>query len=147
MVNQAGTFGPWELGNGMHEERILPQAAFHVREQLQGGEATTRTLATSHPQLGNVVSGFKPLSAGDGTYSALYPFGWTSYKPFATDVSMRFWSPIVAREDERTSMPVAFFDVRLANPTRPPGHRLGDVSRSPTRRRTWAPRRRARARG
>ena len=30
---------------------------------------------------------------------------------------MRFWSPIVAGEDERTSMPVAFFDVKLANPT------------------------------
>ena len=57
------------------------------------------------------------LSPGDGTYAALYPFGWTTYNVFQSDVSMRFWSPIVAGEDERTSMPVAFFDVELANPT------------------------------
>src|SRR3954462_12694007 len=73
MVNQAGTFGPWEFGNGMHEERILPQAALHVREQLEGGAPTTRTLATAHPQLGKLLSGFKTLSPGDGSYSALYP--------------------------------------------------------------------------
>ena len=40
---------------------------------------------------------------------------------------MRFWSPIVAGEDERTSMPVAFFDVELANPTAKAIDALGDV--------------------
>ena len=41
MINQAGTFGPWDMGrsiNTNYENRILPQAAFHVR--VQSGNAT-----------------------------------------------------------------------------------------------------------
>jgi non-lysosomal glucosylceramidase len=40
-----------------------------------------------------------------------------SYTPFATDVSLRFFSAIVAGEDRRTSLPMVYFDVRLANHT------------------------------
>lgn len=116
MYNQSGSFGPWELRNGLHEERILPQAAFHVREQVGGGAATVRTLATRHP-LGTVLPAWSTLQPGEGRYAALYPFGWTSYTPFATDVSMRFWSPLVARDDRHSSLPVAYFDVRVANAT------------------------------
>lgn len=116
MYNQAGTFGPWELRNGLHEERILPQAAFHVREQLAGSTATVRTLATAHP-LETVLPAWHTLSPGDGSYAALFPFGWMTYQSFASDISMRFWSPIVAHDDERSSMPIAYFDIRLANHT------------------------------
>jgi len=116
MYNQSGSFGPWELRNGLHEERIVPQAAFHVREQVGSGAATVRTLATKHP-LGTVLPGWSTLQPGDGRYAALYPFGWTTYTPFATDVSMRFWSPLVARDDRHSSLPVAYFDVRVANST------------------------------
>jgi non-lysosomal glucosylceramidase len=116
MYNSAGSFGPWDFRNGLHEERILPQAAFHVREQVGSGTPTLRTLATKHP-LGSVLPAWPTLAPGNGRYSALYPFGWTSYTPFATDVSMRFWSPIVARDDRRSSLPVAYFDVRVANRT------------------------------
>jgi non-lysosomal glucosylceramidase len=132
MVNQAGTFGPWFFGGSQDdswEMRALPQAAFHVREQVGSAPATLRTLATNGPQVTGTIgpvpqrSWESPLPAwnglkpGEGTYAALYPFGWTSYTPFKTDVSMRFFSPIVAGEDRRTSLPVAYFDVRLANHT------------------------------
>jgi non-lysosomal glucosylceramidase len=132
MVNQAGTFGPWFFGGSQDdswEMRAVPQAAFHVREQVGSAGATVRTLATNGPQvtgtLGPVpqrswqspLPAWNRLQPGEGTYAALYPFGWTSYTPFRTDVSMRFFSPIVAGEDRRTSLPVAYFDVRLANHT------------------------------
>ncbi len=116
MYNQAGTFGPFELRSGLHEERILSQAALHLREQVDGSAPLTRTLATPHP-LGSVLPAWTALSPGDGTYSALYPYGWTSYAPFADDVSVKFWSPFVAGNDQWSSQPVAYFDVRLANHT------------------------------
>jgi non-lysosomal glucosylceramidase len=127
--NLFGTFGPWNMGGSQSsdhwEMRTLPQAAFHIREQVEGaaGGPTVKTLATRHDNIapqrdfGGVLAAWNQLNPGDGTYAALYPFGWTTYSVFRSNVSMRFWSPIVAREDERTSMPVAFFDVQLANPT------------------------------
>ncbi|WP_329348989.1 MULTISPECIES: GH116 family glycosyl-hydrolase [unclassified Streptomyces] len=127
--NLFGTFGPWNMGGSQSsnwwEMRTLPQAAFHIREQVAGatGAPTVKTLATRHDNIApqrdfaGVLPGWNQLAPGDGTYAALYPFGWTTYSAFQSQVSMRFWSPIVAREDERTSMPVAFFDVELANPT------------------------------
>jgi hypothetical protein len=56
MINQAGSFGPWDFGGATQnaggaatqfENRILPQAAFHVREQLGDGAASVRTLAVN----------------------------------------------------------------------------------------------------
>lgn len=132
MINQAGTFGPWNFGGSQGntwETRILPQAAFHVREQLGPDPATVRTLATDGPantgvngkvssrSWGSPLPAWHVLQPGDGSYAALYPFGWMTYKNFKSDVSMRFFSPIVAQEDRRTSLPVAYFDVRVANPT------------------------------
>lgn len=116
MYNQAGVFGPWDFRTPIHEERVLSQAAFHIREQPGGSQASVTTLATTHP-LGNVLPAWHTLSPGDGQYAALYPFGWTSYNPFASDISMRFWSPIVAQDDRHSSLPVAYFDMRLANHT------------------------------
>ncbi|TCC36482.1 GH116 family glycosyl-hydrolase [Kribbella speibonae] len=132
MVNQSGTFGPWNFGGQQDtswETRILPQAAFHVREQVGSDPATVRTLAADGPNnvgtsgvvaarsWGSPLPAWNKLNVGDADYAALYPFGWMSYKPFKTDVSMRFFSPIVAGEDKRTSLPVAYFDVRIANHT------------------------------
>ena len=94
---------------------------------------TVKTLATRHDNIapqrnfGGVLPAWNQLSPGDGTYAALYPFGWTTYKVFQSDVSMRFWSPIVAGEDERTSMPVAFFDVNAGQPHQQGDRPLGDV--------------------
>jgi hypothetical protein len=44
-----------------------------------------------------------PDAAFDGNYAALFPFGWTTYQPVASDISMRFWSPIVACDLELIS--------------------------------------------
>lgn len=130
MINQDGTFGPWNFGGAQgstYETRILPQAAFHFREQLGSGPATVRTLATDGPtnvgvngkvsarSWGSPLPAWNALNPGDGTTSALYPFGWESFTPFQTDVSLRYFSPIVAGEDRRSSLPLVYFDVRIAN--------------------------------
>ncbi|MFD5128935.1 GH116 family glycosyl-hydrolase [Streptomyces olindensis] len=131
MINQSGTFGPWNFGgvqNGDRwQNRILPQAAFHFRERLGSGPATVRTLATPGPRntgsqgavadrsWGDPLPAWTLLKPGEGTYHALYPFGWIDYDAFRTAVSLRFYSPIVAGEDRRTSLPVAYFDVHLTN--------------------------------
>jgi len=112
-INQYGTFGPWNFG--AHETRILPQAAFHVREAFQGGKPMVETLATSG-RLGALPQAWPAMPPGSATYKALYPFGWIDYKGFSANVQMRFWSPIVAGEDERTSMPVVYFDFSISNP-------------------------------
>jgi uncharacterized protein (DUF608 family) len=128
MLNQCGTFGPWNMGGqptvAYWEQRTLPQAAFHVREQVSGtATATIKTLAVPHeniaPQrkLGTVLPAWNTLKPGDGTYSVLFPFAWMTYNGFHSKISTKIWSPIVSNEDERTSMPVAFFDVEVSNPT------------------------------
>ena len=133
--NLFGSFGPWNMGgsqSSIWELRTVPQAAFHVREEVDG-VATVKSLVTPHDNIAPSASfagglpAWNQLSPGDGTYAALYPFGWTTYDVFQSNVSMRFWSPIVAGEDERTSMPVAFFDVALTNPTNKAIDALGDV--------------------
>ncbi len=127
MINQAGSFGPWDFGGvtqqdengcvGQYENRILPQAAFHIREQANDGSATVKTLAVRAAPYTQLLSKWNTLKVGDGDYAALWPFGWTSYKTLKTNVAMRFWSPIVTENDEYTSMPVAYFDVVISNPT------------------------------
>lgn len=132
MINQAGTFGPWNFGGGADERwevRVVPQAAFHIREQVGDGQATIKTLPAGGPQgegnkgpiegrsWGGLLSAWHALGSGEGQYAALYPFGWIDYTPFQTSISLRFFSPIVAREDRRSSLPMAYFDLRLVNRT------------------------------
>src|SRR4051794_28401202 len=122
MINQAGTFGPWNMGgssNTNYEKRILSQAAIHVREQQPGHSATTKTLAVNTSEFGSVLPAWSTLAAGSGTYSALYPFGRIDYAdPVpSTSVATTFWTPIVAGDDESSSQPVAYFDVELTNET------------------------------
>lgn len=120
MLNQAGTFGPWDMGgasNTNYEDRILPQAAFHIRVQSGNRRPTTRTLAVNDRQFGSVLPAWSSLPAGHGSYSALYPFGTIDYGQVAAGTTARltFWSPFVANTDELLSQPVAYFDLEISN--------------------------------
>lgn len=130
MINQSGSFGPWFFGGSRstsYEVRSTPQAALHVREEI-GDHAATKTLVTDGPHdetlptvrdWADPPAGWNALETGEAEYAALYPFGWMDYEleGFSTDVSMRFYSPIVAGEEKRSSLPVAYFDVQIENPT------------------------------
>jgi hypothetical protein len=71
MYNLCGTFGPWQMKAGRYEERFLPQGAFHIREQVEGKQATARTLATD-----DVLPAWPRLQSGEGEYHALFPRDW-----------------------------------------------------------------------
>jgi non-lysosomal glucosylceramidase len=83
--NLFGTFGPWNMGGSQSskfwEMRTLPQAAFHIREEVEGAAPTVKTLATRHDNIapqrnfGGVLPAWNQLIPGDGTYAALYSFG------------------------------------------------------------------------
>lgn len=112
MYNLCGSFGPWQLKPGRYEERFLSQAAFHVREEIPGGDAKARTLATE-----DVLPAWPRLNPGDGEYHALFPKGWCTYKGFATNISLQFFSPIIKDNYRETSYPAALFLFKLHNPT------------------------------
>jgi len=113
MVASCGSFGPWHFTPGSPEEgRRLAGAAFHFYEKPEGGAARVATLATQPP-----MPGWPALPPGSGFYHALYPKGWFTYRGFAADLSMKFFSPIIKGNVKETSYPVALFEFEVANPT------------------------------
>lgn len=112
MYNLCGSFGPWQMKVGRYEERFLTQAAFHVREEIEGA-VTARTLATD-----DVLPAWPRLKPRDGAYHALFPKGWCEYKGFSTDISLQFFSPVIKENYRETSYPAAMFLFRLHNPSR-----------------------------
>ena len=101
MINQCGTFGPWNMGGQQSsrfwESRTLTQAAFHIREELVGGAGgiTVKTLTVTHHNIapernfGSVLPSWNQLKPGDGSYASLYPFGFITYKTLQSNASMR----------------------------------------------------------
>ena len=114
MLNPSGTFGPWHFKVGSPEPtRRLAAAAFHFYDKPDGGPATVTTLtAVAH------MPSWTPLpSSRCGQYHALYPKGWFTYRCFDTDLSLKFFSPILRGTAKETSLPVAVFEFEVANPT------------------------------
>jgi non-lysosomal glucosylceramidase len=122
MYNVSGSFGPWMMKPGRYEERFLSQAAFHIREEVQGKEVKVRTLATA-----DVMPAWKRLNVGDGDYYALFPRGWVTYKVFDTEVALQFCSPIIKDNYRETSLPVALFVTKVHNPLQVPAKRTRRV--------------------
>ncbi len=112
MYNLCGTFGPWELQTGTHEEKFLSQAAFHIFEQVPGKSPAVKTLATE-----DVLSAWNKLSMGSGTYYALYPKAWFVYSGTTADISLKQFTPVIPHNYKKTSYPVSVFQFELSNPT------------------------------
>ncbi|HWH58612.1 MAG TPA: GH116 family glycosyl-hydrolase [Terriglobales bacterium] len=115
MYNICGSFGPWIMKAGRYEERFLSQAAFHIWESVEGDEPIVRTLATH-----DVLSAWKRLDIGQADYHALFPKGWVTYRGFANEISMEFFSPIIKDNYRETSLPVGLFEFRVHNPLKKP---------------------------
>jgi len=113
MYNLCGTFGPWQLKVGRYEERFLSQAAFHIREKVEGKDATARTLSTD-----DALPSWTRLNAGEGDYYALFPRGWCTYRAFQTEVSVQFFSPIIKDNYRESALPVALFLFEIHNPAK-----------------------------
>jgi uncharacterized protein (DUF608 family) len=116
MLNTEGTFGPWHFQPGKPEPgRRLRGAAFHFYEKPAEGEATVATLTASP-----AMPGWGALPSRGGRYHALYPKGWFTYRAFTSDLSLKFFSPILRGVARETSLPVAVFEFEIANPTDKP---------------------------
>jgi non-lysosomal glucosylceramidase len=111
MFNLCGTFGPWEFKTGVHEEKFLPQGAFHLFEKIPGQAARARTLATE-----GLLPAWSTLNQGDGRYYALYPQAWFDFYGNLADLSLKQFSPIIPHNYRETSFPVGVFQFRAANP-------------------------------
>ncbi len=111
MYNLCGTFGPWEFKTGTHEEKFLPQAAFHVFEQINDQPPSVRTLATE-----DVLPAWPRLFVGEGSYYALYPKAWFTYNAFATSISLKQFTPIIPHNYKETSYPIGVFQFKVNNP-------------------------------
>jgi len=112
IYNLCGTFGPWEFKTGLHEEKFLSQAAFHLFEQMPGQSPVIKTFATK-----DVLTAWNKLPADSGTYYALYPKAWFNFKGTTADVSLKQYTPVIPHNYKETSYPVGVFQFKLSNPT------------------------------
>jgi non-lysosomal glucosylceramidase len=129
MVNLSGSFGPWHLDiggddsvgtrwgspvNSGFEDRYLTQGAFHVWIDDPAGPVV-RTLATE-----DLLPAWNLMTPGSGTYAALFPKAWFTYQGLPLPVELKQVTPFVARDEQRSSLPGAIFQLALANPTNAP---------------------------
>ncbi len=128
MYNLAGSFGPWEFGWGDdssdaqwgseagagHEERFLQAGAFHIYQQ-SGPDTFVKTLATE-----DVFNTWDTLKKGQGTYHALFPKAWIEYDVGLCPFSLKQFSPFIPRNEKLSSLPIAFFQLKIQNTSSEP---------------------------
>jgi non-lysosomal glucosylceramidase len=112
MYNISGSFGPWVDKVGTYAHLFGSEAAFHIYEK-KGAEKTVKCLSTDTL----MMPAWNRLQPGEGTYYALQPRGWCAYNCFDCDISLKFFSPIIAHNYQETSYPVAVFQFEVSNPT------------------------------
>ncbi|UCE07738.1 MAG: hypothetical protein JSW07_06820, partial [bacterium] len=112
MYNLCGSFGPWEFKTGVHEEKFLRAAGFHLFEKVKGRNPIVKTLSTE-----DFLPAWHPLQIGEGIYYALYPKAWFVYESTTTDVSLKQFTPIIPHNYKETSYPVGIFQFKLSNST------------------------------
>lgn len=109
MYNMAGSFGPFHMKPGIYEERFLKQAAFHVREEING-KISAYTLATE-----DVCPAWNKLHTGDAGYTALFPKATFDYHVFQCRISLLYFSPVIRDNYRETSYPVGVFLFKVRN--------------------------------
>lgn len=113
MYTFTGAFGPFQtFDNTLYKGTWLPQAAFHVFEQMEGQTSNARCLATD----AQLKPAWPKLRTGEGVYHALQPKGWVTYDTFRCDISQVFFTPIVPHDYRLSSLPVGIWRFRLHNP-------------------------------
>lgn len=112
MYNISGSFGPWADEVGEYKNTWLREAAFHIYEKI-GENEIVRCLSADT----SMLPAWNRLQVGEGTYYALQPKGWCVYHCFNCDISAKFFSPIIARNYQETSYPVAVWQFQFCNPS------------------------------
>jgi non-lysosomal glucosylceramidase len=119
-----GDFNLWHLDGGEHEFQALPGCQFSVYES-SGGTSCAYALATEAPEDGTLSEwNWYPASTPEhstGTYSALYPRSWFEYKNvFKAELTCEQFTPIIPKNYQETSYPIAVFEWTAHNPTDEP---------------------------
>ena len=113
MYTIGGSFGPFQtFDNTLYKPVWLDAAAFHVYEKVELSPSMARCLATDN----RLKSAWRRLKAGEGVYRALQPKGWVTYTAFQTDISQKFFTPILPNNYKETSYPVGLWTFRVHNP-------------------------------
>lgn len=113
MYNLSGSFGPFQtFDNVIYKGLWLKEAAFHIYEKIGAGKPRVKTLSLDT----NLKPSWDKIRLGDGIYYALQPKGWVTYNCFTTDISQKFFSPIIPHNYRQTSYPVAIWEFKLYNP-------------------------------
>lgn len=114
MYNLSGSFGPFQaMDNVTYKGVWLPGAAFHYYEKIGKGKPEVRTLSTDAA----LKPSWRKLRIGDAVYYALQPKGWVTYNCFKTDLSQKFFSPIIPDNYTESTYPVAVWQFKVSNPT------------------------------
>lgn len=113
MYSISGAFGPWALKAGSYDQVWLKEGAFHIYEKVGTDPPKAKILSTNPV----VKPAWDRLNVGDGKYYALQPKGWITYNCFNTDISLNFFSPIIANNYKETSYPVSVWQFKFVNPT------------------------------
>lgn len=113
MYNIHGSFGPFQtFDSTLYKGKWLESAAFHIYEKTGSAPAKVKCLSTD----GRLKPAWDKIKTGDGIYYGLQPKGWVTYNCFGTDISQKFFSPIIANNYKETSYPVGVWQFRVYNP-------------------------------
>lgn len=113
MYNLSGSFGPWQsFKNTVYQQEWLDSAAFHIHEKVSSKKPVIKCLANDP----GLKSAWSQLNKQQADYYALQPKGWITYQCFDTDVSMKFFSPIIPHNYRETTFPTAVWEFKLHNP-------------------------------
>ena len=119
-----GSFNLWHLDGGEHIFDAFPGCQFSIYEQAEESDPIVHAMTTKVPT--EELSSWKPYpestdSKSTGTYSALYPRSWYTYKNvFQAELTCEQFSPIWENNYQETSYPVAIFVWTAHNPTDKP---------------------------
>jgi hypothetical protein len=108
-----GSFGPFQtFDSTLYKGIWLSEAAFHVYEKVGKKNPEVKCLATGD----YLKKSWDKIRTGDAIYYGLQPKGWISYNCFETDISQKFFSPIIPRNYQEISYPVGVWQFKFYNP-------------------------------
>ncbi len=104
-----GAFYHDRLDIGSATQTVDPSAGFYMYQKASGAGSTTVRLDQT-------------LGAGQGTYSALFPFAWVDYagSSFTCKVKVQQYSPIIPGDYQHTAYPLGVYRWEIDNPTDAP---------------------------
>jgi non-lysosomal glucosylceramidase len=119
----SGNFRYWFLKLGWMVDDIIWADQFHVYMK-RGDRVVAQTLSTGAPPSSVGLQSWRwDYPKGKGSYYALFPksgFSYEANEEFPADIAVIQYSPIIPRNYEETSYPVAIYKWTVVNPGKQP---------------------------